>query len=437
MACILAYVLDIEACILVALFMSLFLNRKIGETEKKWYIIVQISVILIIPESIRFFLGQNRIWNWILFLLVIVTMRFCIQFFFCDSISKKIAILTICFIIYGYITYAGTSIDFAIDGNQSQSILVNKVINLGIRNLLTIIFVCVISIIWKRIYTQDSVNIKYLFLYFTFPLGQILILNYYNIKELITVDGLSYLSALGAIVGILANIILLYTFLEQRNREVIQQKIQEMENSVEIEEMQNAALDKEKEEINNIRREFMDQLDKVYDAIKCDNAEKGKAILKSLYITHADTKEKNYCKDPVINAVLIDKLHICEKYNIFVDIEISLDTDLLMNPVEICSLYCNLLDNAIHAVNVSDVENRFIRIRTKMNGDYLTIKMINTASEESQKKDQNRQHLGQQIINDIVNRYQGQWCGKWDMKNNIYEATVTILARNTVCPIHN
>lgn len=83
-----------------------------------------------------------------------------------------------------------------------------------------------------------------------------------------------------------------------------------------------------------------------------------------------------YINNPVLDCLLSDKKRMAEKQNINFRIDIS-DADInFLKPVDITTLFGNLIDNAVAACKMSD-ENRYIGLIIKEYNEMLSIRIEN------------------------------------------------------------
>ena len=99
----------------------------------------------------------------------------------------------------------------------------------------------------------------------------------------------------------------------------------------------------------------------------------------------ADTRYGNnnpYCQDNLIQAILEGKKLRAEQYHIQVSYEIFLPDKLSIEITDLCSVFFNLMDNAIEACLQSGSQRPFIRLSTEFSGECLSIYLHNTKNPE-------------------------------------------------------
>lgn len=106
-------------------------------------------------------------------------------------------------------------------------------------------------------------------------------------------------------------------------------------------------------------------------------------IMSELNVELERTVTQPYSGNDTINSILTEKKNLAERKNIPIDIYVEPGTVLWnATDVDIITLLCNLLDNAIEATEKC-TENKHITVRMFMenNGEQSVIKIVNTFSE--------------------------------------------------------
>ena len=113
---------------------------------------------------------------------------------------------------------------------------------------------------------------------------------------------------------------------------------------------------------------------------------------------------------------------MCEQHQIDFVTDLSFPFDLYVDDVMLCSLFSNLLDNAIHAVEDMDPGKRWIRISAITEGGFLVVKTRNPSGKPEPVK---RGHgKGTVILQEIAEMYGGMYQTEyWD---GIFTAVVNI-----------
>lgn len=155
------------------------------------------------------------------------------------------------------------------------------------------------------------------------------------------------------------------------------------------------------------------------------------AALDSFSQTFQKERFHPYCQDNLIQAILEGKKLRAEQYHIQVSYEIFLPDKLSIEITDLCSVFFNLMDNAIEACLQSGSQKPFIRLSTEFSGECLSIYLHNTKNPEqifnhqTTKKESHTplpsHGFGLSIIEDICRKYDGayQWIDRTDYFDSI------------------
>ena len=123
--------------------------------------------------------------------------------------------------------------------------------------------------------------------------------------------------------------------------------------------------------------------------------------------------QSTYCAHPVIDAVLADKARRCEAEHIRLELALDLPPELPQDGPALCSLFGNLLDNAVEACLRLPEGERVIRCRAGCRGGYLVVEEENPLPpplDEAARQSRVRagRGLGLEILSGIARRYGGE-----------------------------
>lgn len=184
-------------------------------------------------------------------------------------------------------------------------------------------------------------------------------------------------------------------------------------------------VENQRKELLALEQQFQKKLSVIYQNILSSNYSTAEGLTAELMEQVAATKEYPFCPDSVINAVLTNKQHLCEKLSISFHAEISIQDCSLINKVHLCSVFSNLLDNAIHACEALPVEaQRFVTVSAKQHGDYLHVKVLNTSLPPVEKSHAPGHGYGQKILADIASCYHGEFFTEFT--DGIYKAAISL-----------
>ena len=184
-------------------------------------------------------------------------------------------------------------------------------------------------------------------------------------------------------------------------------------------------IERQRKELLALEQGFIEKISVIYDKILSDEYDLAEKLNTELMEQVTATKEFPFCSNPVINAVLTNKQHLCEQHAISFHTEISVGDCSLINKVHLCSVFSNLLDNAIHACDeLPEGTPRSVTVSAKQHGDYLHVKVINTALPPVEKRPAPGHGYGQKILPDIAFLYHGEFFTEYT--DDIYKAAVSL-----------
>lgn len=129
------------------------------------------------------------------------------------------------------------------------------------------------------------------------------------------------------------------------------------------------------------------------------------------------TQVYRFCENPLVNSVLTMKYHRAQETGIEADFRVRIEEEPRVDPVDLCSLFCNLIDNGLEACDrVKDsAVSKVLRVRADCQGGCLVLKVQNTNDTEWRKREgrpltgkRTGEHgLGLKLVERTINRYQG------------------------------
>ena len=254
------------------------------------------------------------------------------------------------------------------------------------------------------------------------PASQILlVVGYICSQQKLDLWGLS-----GILVFLIADGVLFYELICGRKKEEIQKEIEEVSYLQEIECIRHEMFAEREQELLHLKQIFDDQLENIRKRIANGEVEAAKVEMDHFQKSLDETRPEEYCQNRVVNAVMSEKAKQCRKKNIELDAELMVPAALRMDALQICSLFSNLMDNAIEAVTIENTkECRWIRVNTEVKNVYLCIKISNPAAPSHVVRKKRDGHgYGTKIIQDIVKQYDGVY--KTEYRQRVYTATLGI-----------
>lgn len=103
-------------------------------------------------------------------------------------------------------------------------------------------------------------------------------------------------------------------------------------------------------------------------------------LLSDIKTTVDSTKEIYYCSHILSNIILCEKVQEATEKKIRIDLNIFVPEELGLTGNEWCSIWCNLLDNAIEACELVPPEHRYISVKSSVVNENFVIKIENTVA---------------------------------------------------------
>jgi len=276
---------------------------------------------------------------------------------------------------------------------------------------LLIIPILFLLVCWafKRFVLKRSSNLKVFYIFSIFPVSQIILLFSVNKKFVheLTPNGITAL--IGIVIGIIADVVLLITLLRQQRMQELSVKINEMEKTWEVEQNHYRDIEARREELAKIRHDLSEQFIVIQELLRQERYETAQEMLGILKEDVSNTKEYVYCADSVVNAIMAENEKLCLESGIRFDYDIQILRPLKLNPVVICSLFTNLLRNAIAAAKEKeDLQQSFVSIKAAVKGDYLHLRVENSYVADKKKHKKSRKGYGLSILKSTAEKYDGR-----------------------------
>ena len=118
----------------------------------------------------------------------------------------------------------------------------------------------------------------------------------------------------------------------------------------------------------------------------------------------------------VVDAILYSKSMKAEAEGIYLDISMNISRKLKINPIDMCSILSNVLDNAIEATKLAD-KDKVIKLSAIQNYRFVLITIVNPTIEKpridrkgnfiTSKKDRKIHGLGMKSVQAVLDKYMG------------------------------
>jgi len=287
-----------------------------------------------------------------------------------------------------------------------------------LNTVLILVFLVAAGIIVWRVVSARRVPIS-MYLFFILPVGQFLML-YSMSYERWTVFWL-----MGVLLSFAANALLLGFTISQEKNAAALEELQETRHRIELEKSHYEDVQRRMEELEAIREDFSAKLESVANLTRSGEDETARENIAVLAEKINSTKENPYCDVPVINAVLTEKEKDCAASGIILSINLDLPDTLTVEPMSLCSIFSNILDNAITACRkIKNLDKPVIRLSSLTDGDYLVIKSVNPS--DTPRKPEPGYGYGTRILKELAARYDGDYMSEY--KSGDFTVLISLVA---------
>ncbi|HEX3037611.1 MAG TPA: GHKL domain-containing protein [Oscillospiraceae bacterium] len=184
-------------------------------------------------------------------------------------------------------------------------------------------------------------------------------------------------------IGLNLFIAYLFEFISKSNELENQLNLFQQQASIQYDYYNN--LEKEYQQMRKMRhdvRNHLQMLEKLYQSNEKQMADQ---YAKNIYEMMDTLRQKKYCDNTMLNIIMNDKTRIAELNQIQFDCNIgNINVDFIA-PIDLTTIFANLLDNAVEGCKKLD-GNRFIKLLAEPFHDFININISNSFSGDVVKK---------------------------------------------------
>lgn len=292
-----------------------------------------------------------------------------------------------------------------------------------------------VIILWRK--KVRKLQIKSIGLFMLFPLGQLLFLSACTFPTW-TGDFQIFSNGfvvIAFIVSLLSDIVMFYALRESSRIEEMKIRMMEMEHSLEMQYQYYESIMKKQDEVREYRHDINNLVATVEALVEKNiSLAEGAAMAEELKEKTKNMTIPLFCSNPIVNTVLWQKNKEAIKQGTNFIINIKPEEDFPIDRIDACSLFANLLDNAIR--ETSEFENSVISVTAARKIGLLFIEISNTSDKEfifgkdklkTTKQEKNHGH-GIEIVQKIVEKYDGSFIFKGE--NGIATAKISLIMKD-------
>lgn len=228
----------------------------------------------------------------------------------------------------------------------------------------------------------------------------------------------------GALLGLTAEFALLFYTIRQEQKAELEAELEAVRHTLELEQAHYEMVEERREELAKIRHDFNNHLAAISRLVRSGQKNDAQELIRRLTLDIEQTRERPYCSIPVVNAILTEKEKDCSAAGIRLETDLFLPSGSSIEPLHLCSIFGNLMDNAIRGCKESGSTDPVIRLASRIDGDYLFLKAENpSASPENARRPGHGYRT--RILAGLAKEYGGDYSGSYE--NGTYTAIVTLI----------
>lgn len=370
----------------------------------------------LVMEIIRYYIFHPL---WLILTLIMIVYCILVFVLFRDRVGRKTAVcvaqlmllLTGEIITYSLLKKMGILWDFRLR-MQDTTVHQGTVIANMVSYMLNMYFI----VFWKVVMERERK--RSYFLYIIIPLYQtVLLVIFLSQAEVFDWD-VAMLGVALLTIGIAVNMVTIYLYHNLEQKAEIEEELtilyQQRQNELNYYRMTEQYI----EQMREIRHEFVNQIQTAYLMIqKGGDTELARQLLSDSYERLQNVKLMQYCENPVVNALISAKEQKASANHITFKAKCKTEDIHQMDEIDICSLFGNLLDNAVEAcLRMPQDSMRIIELGMWKKGGYQIIQVSNTYQQEhnglelfeTSKKDVLNHGYGIKLIEKICLKYSGE-----------------------------
>lgn len=260
--------------------------------------------------------------------------------------------------------------------------------------------------IFRRGETFEPLPPKTLLIFLCFPIGQTLLLfacAYSMSTGLHALSAGIFLLAVFLCAG--SDVAMFYTLVETAKKTRLEQKLAEAEYTARIQENEYKSLLASEQKTARYRHDSKNRITAIAAMLRSGRPE---AVPEALEMLNSMADALNaargmFCANLTADAILAAKCAECEQEHIVLQHRVLLPEKLPVENIHLCSVFSNILDNAIAACKKLPAEQRTISLSAALDGGFLFVKEENPALSGAARSE----GLGLKILNSIAKAYQG------------------------------
>ena len=278
------------------------------------------------------------------------------------------------------------------------------------------IVLSLIIIIWRK--KINHYPIKSMSLFIFFPISQAVSIAgyFFQGKDVIVVTNPfeNPFTMISLVLYVVSDIFMFFALRENSKLEQTRRQLAEMENEMSMQMRYYESVNRRYIEMREYRHDIKNLVAAAEISIRSGAAAEGIALIDELKDRSESLKIPVYCNNAIVNAVLWEKQRECTEAGIDFVVNIPPEEEVAMEKSDACSLFANLLDNAIRAAKKTSTPFVSVSCRSEIGMFFLEVKnsseQVFGADELPEGRDDGEHHgCGMKIVRRISVKYNGSF----------------------------
>lgn len=272
------------------------------------------------------------------------------------------------------------------------------------------LFLIPLSFFWKQFHKQRMHYTLWLFPFLIFQCVMLALAEYTVILANQTSMPLILFLALVAVLSCLSMCTVLWIYLINNKQHLATLHYIELKSYQKSLQNQSDRVQETERQISCLREELKSKMENICFQLNLHHPEIAQTQIKCTAQFVKQYTSNLLCENNIVNAVMQSQSAHCKKCGIHLDAFLDLPQDICINGIELCSIFSNIMDNAIDACSLLPKEYRKIYIYATIKQGFLIIKETNPclSHAEAPVKPSNHSGLGLGILEELAQRRNGE-----------------------------
>ncbi|HIW55231.1 MAG TPA: GHKL domain-containing protein [Candidatus Ruthenibacterium merdigallinarum] len=262
--------------------------------------------------------------------------------------------------------------------------------------------------IFHREKVVEPLPLKTLLLFICFPIGQTLLLFACTYSMATGLHALSIGVFLFSIFLCAASdVAMFYTLVETAKKNRLEQQLAEAEYTARIQENEYKNFLTLEQRVARYRHDNKNRVSAIASMLRSGHPQAIPEVLEMLdsMLDALNVSHGAYCANLTVDSILAVKHVECDREHIILQHNIMLPEDLPIKNIHLCSIFSNIVDNAISACKKLPAAQREISLSAVLDGGFLFVKEENPLPQEPLPS---KDGLGLKILRSIAKTYDGE-----------------------------